>query len=61
MSSLDELIVAGTGNEVMPVAQAGDFTIGNGKPGKITRMLQRRFFEMTYSALADDNWWKDTI
>ncbi len=43
---LDEIIIAGTGNEVTPVIQVNDKAIGNKKPGEITRLLQNKFFEM---------------
>ena len=42
---LDELMITGTGSEVTPVVQVNDFPVGNKKPGKITRFLQRKFFE----------------
>jgi D-alanine transaminase len=39
----DEVFITGTGNEVMPVTQVGDKTIGNGKPGPITNNLVKIF------------------
>jgi D-alanine transaminase len=46
MLEMDELIIAGTGSEVTPAIQVNDTRIGNGKPGKITRLIQKKFFEM---------------
>ena len=43
--SLDELMVSGTGSEVIPVIQVDDRIIGDGKPGPLTRFLQQQFFE----------------
>lgn len=44
--NLDELIIAGTGSEITPAIQVNERIIGNGKPGEITRLIQKRFFEM---------------
>jgi len=57
INNLDELMVAGTGNEVMPVIHVNDMMIGDGKPGTVTRFIQKKFFEMTYESLAKDTWW----
>jgi D-alanine transaminase len=46
MLEMDELIIAGTGSEITPAIQVNDTVIGNGKPGKITRLIQERFFDM---------------
>jgi D-alanine transaminase len=43
---MDELMIAGTGSEITPVIQINDSPVGNKKPGKITRFLQDKFFEM---------------
>jgi D-alanine transaminase len=43
---LDELIICGTGSEVMPAVQINDRLVGDGKPGSVTRFLQKKFFEM---------------
>jgi D-alanine transaminase len=44
---LDELIICGTGSEVMPAVQVNNMLVGKGKPGPVTRFLQDKFFEMT--------------
>ena len=42
---MDEIIIAGTGSEITPVIQVNDKIINGNLPGKITRFLQKRFFE----------------
>ncbi len=43
---LDEIFIAGTGSEITPVVQVNDVKINNSKPGKITRLIQEKFFEL---------------
>ncbi len=43
---LDELIIAGTGSEVTPAVSVNGMPVGNGKPGEITRFIQKKFFEL---------------
>ncbi len=57
VATLDELMVAGTGNEITPVVHVNDIMIGEGKPGALTRFIQKKFFEMTYESLAGEKWW----
>jgi D-alanine transaminase len=47
LGTLDELIICGTGSEVMPAVQVDDQPVGDGKPGPVTRFLQEKFFELT--------------
>lgn len=44
---MDEVFIAGTGSEICPVVQVDHNFIGDGKPGEITRFLQKKFFELT--------------
>ena len=46
MLEMDEIIIAGTGSEVTPAIKVDSSIIGNGKPGKITRLIQKKFFEL---------------
>lgn len=46
MLEMDEIIIAGTGSEITPVVQINETIIGIGKPGKITRFIQEKFFEL---------------
>ena len=47
LSQMDEMMIVGTGSEVTPVVQIDEMTVGNGKPGPVTRLLQEKFFELT--------------
>ncbi len=38
-----ELMILGTTTEVMPVVQVDELRVGNGKPGPLTRQLQRAY------------------
>jgi D-alanine transaminase len=38
-----EAFITGTGAEIMPVVRLGDRPVGDGKPGPVTRRLQRAF------------------
>jgi D-alanine transaminase len=42
----DELFLSGTTTEVLPVIQADDWKVGDGKPGPITLKLQKAFREI---------------
>jgi branched-subunit amino acid aminotransferase/4-amino-4-deoxychorismate lyase len=46
--NMDELMVVGSGNEIMPVVKVNDKIIADGKPGPVTRKLQKDFFSITY-------------
>ncbi|MCY1722125.1 D-amino-acid transaminase [Prolixibacteraceae bacterium Z1-6] len=43
---MDEVFISGTGSEVTPVIQVDDKIIGTKKPGEITRLIQKKFFEL---------------
>ncbi len=43
---MDEIIIAGTGSEITPVVQINETSVGNNKPGEITRFLQQKIFEL---------------
>jgi D-alanine transaminase len=43
LSQLDELFLAGTTVEVMPVVRVNDRRVGTGRPGPVTRRLQQAF------------------
>jgi D-alanine transaminase len=46
LPTLDEAMILGTTNDVMPVAQINDWKIGNGRPGPVTQRLQQAFYEL---------------
>jgi branched-subunit amino acid aminotransferase/4-amino-4-deoxychorismate lyase len=46
LKAADEVFIAGTGSEVTPAVNIDGKIIGDGLPGKLTRTIQRRFFDM---------------
>lgn len=44
----DEIFIAGTTVEITPVVRVDEWTVGNGKPGPITKKLQTAFYEYIY-------------
>jgi D-alanine transaminase len=52
LSQADELMILGTGSEVMPVVQVNDWQVGNGKPGPITLKLQKAYKDMVASHMS---------
>lgn len=42
--TMDELFIAGTGSEILPVVQVDGILIGKGTPGPYTRRIQKLFF-----------------
>ena len=42
----DEVFLSGTAAEITPVREVDNRKIGNGKPGKITKMVQNQYLEM---------------
>ncbi len=48
----EELLILGTTTEVMPVVQVDDWFVGDGKPGPLTRKLQRAYREIVARELA---------
>ncbi len=56
----DEVFFTGTAAEISPIRSIDRITIGNGKPGAITRELQKRFFDVV-EAGNDPHGWLDFI
>jgi D-alanine transaminase len=46
LKEASELMILGTTTQVMPVVQVDDWQVGDGKPGPVTRRLQRAFAEL---------------
>ena len=46
LRSLDEAMLLGTTNDVMPVVQINDWLVGDGRPGPVTRRLQKALEEL---------------
>lgn len=51
LKTIDELMILGTGSEVMPVIQVDDWQVGNGKPGPITLKLQKAYKDLVTKAI----------
>jgi len=47
LADIDEMMIVGTGSEVTPVIQIDENRVGNGIPGPVTRLIQKKFFEQT--------------
>ncbi|MBN1672904.1 MAG: aminotransferase class IV [Kiritimatiellae bacterium] len=46
LREVDELMILGTTTEITPVVQVGEWRVGDGRPGPITRQLQKAFRRM---------------
>jgi D-alanine transaminase len=55
MDRYSEWLITGTGSEIIPVVQMDDIVISKGKPGPVTRLLQREFLRMTHEELAGES------
>lgn len=56
----DEVFFTGTAAEISPIRSVDKITIGAGKPGPITKELQRRFFDITENG-NDPHGWLDFV
>ncbi len=56
----DEVFFTGTAAEISPIRSIDRITIGSGKPGPITRELQKRFFDIVEGG-NDPHGWLDFI
>ncbi len=52
----DELFFCGTAAEVTPIRSVDKVSIANGKPGPITRQLQKEFFDVVQNANDRHGW-----
>jgi branched-chain amino acid aminotransferase len=57
----DEVFMSGTAAELVPVREIDDHTIGSGKPGEITRVLQDAFNDVIYGRSERYREWLDPI
>lgn len=53
----DELFFTGTAAEITPIRSVDRITVGPGKPGPITKMVQEQFFGITSGSLPDKYGW----
>ena len=54
LSELDELMILGTGSEVMPVVEVDGRPVGDGKPGPVTMRLQEAYKKMIANAMREE-------
>lgn len=52
----DEVFFTGTAAEISPICTVDRMTIGSGKPGPITRELQKRFFDVVENGNDKHGW-----
>jgi branched-chain amino acid aminotransferase len=57
----DEVFLSGTAAELVPVREIDDHTIGSGKPGEITRVLQDAFDDAIYGRAERYREWLDPV
>ena len=55
--SADEVFMTGTATEITPIRSVDRIPVGAGKPGEITRRLQKEFFGITSGELPDRHGW----
>lgn len=53
----DEVFFTGTAVEITPVVKIDNITIGNGKPGKITKIIQDEFLKIVHGKKPDTHRW----
>lgn len=53
----EEAFLCGTGQEVIPVVSIDRLPVGDGKPGTITRMLQKCYFDTVRELVPDRHEW----
>ena len=56
----DEVFLTGTAAEITPVREVDGRKVGSGKPGKVTRKLQKTFFEITRAENGKYKQWLET-
>lgn len=57
----DEVFLTGTASEVTPVRSIDRMTIGNGKPGPVTRQLQREYLDIATGVREDRHGWLTNV
>ena len=53
----DEVFFTGTAAEISPIRSIDKITIGDGKRGRVTAALQRRFFDVVNGETPDTHSW----
>lgn len=49
LKNYNEFFITGTTTEITPVIKIDNWIVGKGKPGKVTKFLQSKFFDLTKS------------
>jgi branched-chain amino acid aminotransferase len=57
----DEVFMSGTAAEVVPVREIDDHVIGDGRPGEITRVLQKAFDDAAHGRSERYREWLDVV
>ncbi len=57
----DEVFLSGTAAELVPVREIDDHTIGTGRPGEITRVLQAAFDDAVHGRSERYREWLDVV
>lgn len=57
----DEAFFTGTACEITPIVNVDGIMIGHGKPGPITRKIQKTYFDIVRGKLEKYNYWLDYI
>lgn len=58
---VDEVFMTGTAAEITPIRSVDRKTIGNGKPGPITKAIQQQFFGLFDGSVEDRHGWLDYV
>ena len=57
----DEVFMAGTAAEIVPVREIDDRPIGNGEPGPVTQELQRLYQDAVHGRIEKHRDWLDPV
>jgi branched-chain amino acid aminotransferase len=57
----DELFLTGTAAEITPVRSVDRIPVGSGRPGPVTRQLQKAFFDVARGLAPDQHGWLDFV
>ncbi|MFP4597061.1 MAG: branched-chain amino acid transaminase [Persicimonas sp.] len=57
----DEIFMTGTAAEITPVREVDDRTIGDGKPGRVTKAIQNAYFDQVKGSATDHPEWLTVV
>ena len=58
---VDEVFMTGTAAEITPIRSVDRKTVGTGKPGPITRAIQKQFFGLFDGSVEDRHGWLEYV